>query len=228
LTEEYHNIADGKWNHMMDQTHIGYESWTQPKGGDQMPEVTRVDSSEATQGGYIFSEDNNVVVMEAEHYYETEAAEHTKWTVIPDLGRALSGIALMPYTRQTDGASLTYKFNLETEADSVELRTIFGTTLPFNGEGHRVAASLNGGEETVWNINDNLTWENNYSLMYPTAAARIIETVQTLPLPVNADDSHTLTIRPLNPGVVFHKVIVDDGGYEETFLKMPESSYTKE
>src|SRR5699024_4290817 len=111
LTEEYHNIADGKWNHMMDQTHIGYESWTQPKGGDQMPEVTRVDSSEATQGGYIFSEDNNVVVMESEHYYETEAAEHTKWTVIPDLGRALSGIALMPYTRQTDGASLTYKFN---------------------------------------------------------------------------------------------------------------------
>ncbi len=229
LTEEFHQIADGKWNHMMDQTHIGYESWTQPKGGDQMPEVNRVDSSEATQGGYIFNEANNdVVVMEAEHYYENEAADNAKWTVIPDLGRTLSGIALMPYTEQTDGASLTYRFNLDTEADSVKLRTIFGTTLPFNGEGHHVAASLNGGEEVVWNINENLTWENNYSLMYPTAAARIIETEQTMALPESSDDTHRLTIRPLDPGVVFHKMIIDEGGYVETFLKMSESSYVKE
>lgn len=228
LTEEYHQIADGKWNHMMDQTHIGYESWTQPEGGDQMPEVTRVDSSEATYGGYVFNENHSVVVMEAEHYYENEAADNTEWTVIPDLGRTLSGIALMPYTDQTDGASLTYKFNLDPEADSLKLRTIFGTTLPFNGKGHRVAASLNGGEEVIWNINEKLTWENNYSLMYPTAAARIIETEQTMALPENIDGPHTLTIRPLDPGVVFHKIIIDDGGYEETFLKMPESSYAIE
>jgi len=228
LTEEYHNIADGKWDHMMDQTHIGYESWTQPQGGDQMPEVMRVDSSEAVYDGYVFNEDNGVVVMEAEHYYENKTAGNTKWTVIPDLGRTLSGIALMPYTEQTNGASVTYKFNLNTEADSVKLRTYFGTTLPFNGKGHRVAASLDGGEEKVWNINEKLTWENNYSLMYPTAAARIIETEQTMALPENSKGSHTLMIRPLNPGVVFHKIIIDDGGYEDTFLKMPESPYAKE
>ncbi len=64
--------------------------------------------------------------------------------------------------------------------------------------------------------------------MYPTAAARIIETAKTLALPDNGNGHHTLTIRPLNPGVVFHKVIIDDGGYEETFLKMPESPYERE
>ncbi|WP_445263783.1 glycosyl hydrolase 115 family protein [Rhodohalobacter sp. 8-1] len=229
LTEEYHSIADGKWNHMMDKAHIGYTSWNAPQGGDQMPEVTRVDSSIANRGGgYTFKGEHNVVSMEAEHYYESKAAENTQWTIIPDMGRTLSGLALMPYTEMPDGAELTYKFTLDTEADTVELRTIFGTTLPFNGEGHRVAASINGGEEVIWNINEDLTWENNYSLMYPTAADRIIETTHTLQLSNSADGIHTLTIRPLNPGVVFHKIIIDDGGYEQTHLKMPESPYERE
>jgi len=30
LTEEYHKLLDGKWNHMMDQTHYGYNYWQQP------------------------------------------------------------------------------------------------------------------------------------------------------------------------------------------------------
>lgn len=30
LTTEYHSLLDGKWNHMMDQTHLGYAYWQQP------------------------------------------------------------------------------------------------------------------------------------------------------------------------------------------------------
>ncbi|KAI5361297.1 hypothetical protein Slin14017_G080300 [Septoria linicola] len=30
LTKEYHELLGGKWNHMMDQTHIGYQYWQQP------------------------------------------------------------------------------------------------------------------------------------------------------------------------------------------------------
>ena len=31
LTDYYnHTMADGKWNHMMDQTHIGYTYWQEP------------------------------------------------------------------------------------------------------------------------------------------------------------------------------------------------------
>ncbi|KAM3422159.1 hypothetical protein BST61_g2529 [Cercospora zeina] len=30
LTKQYHGLLDGKWNHMMDQTHIGYQYWQQP------------------------------------------------------------------------------------------------------------------------------------------------------------------------------------------------------
>ncbi len=37
-----HTLAGGKWNHMMDQTHIGYRFWQQPRE-NIMPDVTEVD-----------------------------------------------------------------------------------------------------------------------------------------------------------------------------------------
>ena len=55
----------------------------------------------------------------------------------------------------------------------------------------------------------------------------MIETVTTLAVPYSVDGVHVLTIRTLDPGIVFYKIIVDDGGYEETYLKMPESPYEK-
>jgi hypothetical protein len=229
LSKDYNlNIAGGKWNHMMDQTHIGYTSWDEPREGNIMPNVTRVMPEEAKHGGYVFHEKNGVVVMEAEHFFESKANERTTWTVIPDLGRTLSGLVLMPYTERTDSASVTYKMTLNTTSDTVKVRMVFNSTLPFKKGGHRVAASVDGGNEHTWNINDQLIWENNYTKMYPAGAARLIETVTTFGLPHTADGMHVLGIRPLDPGVVIFKVIVDDGGYEQTYLKMPESPYKRQ
>jgi hypothetical protein len=41
ITAEYHSLNGGKWNHQMDQTHIGYTSWQQPDQ-DVMPNVVEV------------------------------------------------------------------------------------------------------------------------------------------------------------------------------------------
>jgi hypothetical protein len=42
LSNEYnHQVAHGKWDHMMDQTHIGYTSWNEPPV-NAMPAVTEV------------------------------------------------------------------------------------------------------------------------------------------------------------------------------------------
>ncbi len=193
-----------------------------------MPKVTLVKPEETKQGGYIFREKNGVVVMEAEHYFESIVGDKTSWMIIPDLGRTLSGLALMPYIENTNGAAIIYKMNLDAKSDSVKVRMFFDSTLPFKIGGHNVAASFDGGKEIIWNINDQLTWKNNYSKMYPAGAARMIETVTILKLPYSADGTYVLTIRPLDPGVVFYKVIVDDGGYEQTYIKMPESPYKRQ
>jgi hypothetical protein len=224
-----HNIAGGKWNHMMDQVHIGYTSWDEPKGRKNiMPQLRRVGSEDVKEGGYVFAEKNGVVVMEAEHFFSRKNNDKAQWTVIPDLGRTLSGIAFMPYTQDVNGASLAYRMKLNTKSDLVRVRIIFDSTLPFKKGGHSVAASFDGGEEKSWCINGQLTWANNYSRMYPAAAARIIETETTLNLPKSDDQMHTLTLRPLDPGMVFHKIIIDCGGYEHTYLKMQESPYQRQ
>ncbi|MGH7978070.1 MAG: glycosyl hydrolase 115 family protein, partial [Limisphaerales bacterium] len=45
-----HDLAGGKWDHMMDQTHIGYTRWQQPPT-NIMPAVTEIDVPEAGQMG---------------------------------------------------------------------------------------------------------------------------------------------------------------------------------
>lgn len=229
LSKDYNlNVAGGKWNHIMDQTHIGYKSWDEPRGGNIMPKTTRIKPEEAKQGGYVFNEKNGVVVIEAEHYFENQATDKTKWAVVPDLGRTLSSIALMPYTQNTKGAAIVYKMNLTAKTNNIKLRIFFDCTLPFKNGGHSIAASFDGGNEKSWNINDQLTWKNNYSKMYPAGAARMIETIATFTIPQSEDGTHVLTIRPLDPGIAICKIIVDDGGYEQSYLKMSESPYKRQ
>jgi hypothetical protein len=222
-----HNISGGKWNHIMDQTHIGYKSWDEPRGGNIKPTVIRITPEEMKKGGYIFDEKNRVVVMEGEHYFQTKNTLKTNWTVIPDLGRTLSGISLMPYTETTKGAEIQYKMNLQSKKDSIKLRVFFDCTLPFKKGGHNVVASFNGEDEISWNINDQLTWENNYTKMYPAGAARMIETTVNMELPKTSDGIYTLNIKPLDPGIVVYKIIVDCDGFEPTHLKMSESPYKR-
>jgi hypothetical protein len=51
LTDEYnHKLLDGRWNHMMDQTHIGYTFWNEPPL-NAMPPVTEVQPAEVARIG---------------------------------------------------------------------------------------------------------------------------------------------------------------------------------
>ena len=103
LCDNYnHHIANGKWNHMMDQVHIGYQNWHAPQH-QVMPMVYRIQQSTpfaVTQPstGYVFEQDGGMVVMEAEHLFSLPPAESEKsqWRLIPGLGRTKSGIALFP------------------------------------------------------------------------------------------------------------------------------------
>jgi hypothetical protein len=45
-----HNLAAGKWDHMMDQTHIGYTGWQDPRV-NAMPQVTEVQVEAAAKMG---------------------------------------------------------------------------------------------------------------------------------------------------------------------------------
>jgi hypothetical protein len=52
LANEYHSINNGKWNHFMDQIHIGYTSWNNPPV-NKMPEITYIQPRSTGNLGYI-------------------------------------------------------------------------------------------------------------------------------------------------------------------------------
>jgi hypothetical protein len=54
LSEEYnHKLLNGKWDHMMDQTHFGYTFWNEPKA-NAMPAVSWIQVPEAGSLGISF------------------------------------------------------------------------------------------------------------------------------------------------------------------------------
>ena len=219
-----HDFANGKWNGMMTQKHIGYKSWNDDFApGNVMPEVKRLTVADASN---VFAEKEGYVAIEAEHYYSKVDAQDAQWTVIPFIGRTLSGISLRPYTKPVEGAALIYRFTTTNNIQRVMV--VVKSTLDFlNQGGLRYRVTLDDGQPQVVNFNQNLNEapENIYSIYYPTVARRVVES--TVPLTA-APGNHTLRIEPLDPAIVFEKVVVDCGGYQPSYLHGQESPRKQE
>jgi len=52
LTGQHNTFANGKWNHIMEQTHIGYTTWSDPPV-NKMPEVSYIQVPPAAGLGYV-------------------------------------------------------------------------------------------------------------------------------------------------------------------------------
>ena len=225
LCHDYNKVmAGGKWDGMMTQKHIGYRSWNDNFPKDMLPRTATV-PVDLSAGGYTFSAVHGYVAMEAEHFYSSKTAEGTEWSIYPDYGRTRSAVALTPYTKPVDGASLTYRFQLPANAPAeVTVHVVVKSTLDFlNVGGHEYTVSLDGSEPQVVNFNKTLVDRQPYmySEFYPAVARRIVE--KTVTLPVSQKDFHELTIVPRHPGIVFEKIVVDYGGYQPQYLFGEES-----
>ena len=222
----YYNkvMSGGKWDGMMIQKHISYRTWNDNYRADVCPRLVTVAEP---KNGPVFSASNGYISIEAEHTYSREDASAAKWTVIPYMGRTLSGVALMPYAEKTDGAKLTYCF----KADGVKMakvHVVTKSTLDFQDKGGLVyEISIDGQAPVSVNFNKDLNEkpENIYSKYYPTVASRVVEQVVELPVDTKTGIHH-LTIHPQDPGIVFEKIVIDLGGYHKQFLFGRESPKT--
>ena len=75
---QYNNVANGKWNHMMDQTHIGYTYWQQPLK-QTMPLVTYVPYDSAISKDLTDTTDD---IIDKERYSPTHQNKNTKYPAI--------------------------------------------------------------------------------------------------------------------------------------------------
>lgn len=213
-----HKMAGGKWNGMMTQKHIGYKSWNDDFEKDTCPELFRVTSKD----GVIISENNGVVEIEAPYYSSKTDAAEAKWTEIPFMGKSVSAMTLMPYTKSVKGASITYKFKMQVSKTSdgkafngkqkIRIHVITKSTLDYlNKGGLTYGVSLDGASPIEVNFNKDLNEkpENIYNIYYPTIATRIVDKVIELELPASSDSIHTLTLTPNDPAIIFEKIVID-------------------
>lgn len=226
-----HKMSGGKWNGMMTQKHIGYKSWNDDFEKDNCPELFRVTSKD----GVIISENNGVVEIEAPYYSSKTDAAEAKWTEIPFMGKSVSAMTLMPYTKSIKGACITYKFKMQVSKTSVgktsddkafnsnvsngkqkvRIHVITKSTLDYlNKGGLTYGVSLDDASPVEVNFNKDLNEkpENIYNIYYPTIATRIVDQVIELELPATADGIHTLTLTPNDPAIVFEKIVIDGRG----------------
>jgi len=70
--------------------------------------------------------------------------------------------------------------------------------------------------------------ENIYTVFYPTVARRVVEKVVRLAVPRGDVGRRVrLSLKPMEPGIVFEKIIVDFGGYRPSYLFGEESDCVK-
>lgn len=224
ICDEYnHKMAGGKWNGMMTQKHIGYTSWHDGFEKDTCPKLFRVSTA---SNEMVIAGNDGVVEIEAPYYSSKTDAAEAKWTEIPFMGKSVSAMTLMPYTKSVKGASISYKFKMKAGKSSdgkaaksnvqkVRIHVITKSTLDYlNKGGLTYGVSIDGATPIQVNFNKDLNEkpENIYNIYYPTIATRIVDQVIELELPATADGIHTLTLTPNDPAIVFEKIVIDGRG----------------
>jgi hypothetical protein len=247
ISLQYHQIANGKWHHMMDQVHIGYRSWNDPRT-NKMPEVKYVsaDTGVAMKGeqtekpaqtaenlihgdtGTIFYEKNGYVSIEAEHFTRSINTQGIQWKVIPDIGRTASGISPFPVTAPqqqpgNNGPHTEYDFyNYDTGA--ITLQAHFSPTLNFQNEptGLQYAVSIDEEKPQLISIN---TYNQVNTWREWVANNIIIKKTQHTNL---SSGKHVLKFWMVQPGVVLQKLVLDFGGVKQSYLGPPETMIRRE
>ena len=244
ITLQYHSIANGKWNHMMSQTHIGYTYWQQPSV-QKMPElqyvsldssakhpsdtmVTKLSFSETECDlppgkGHVFNETDGYVSIEAADYTKAINTNGITWKVLPDLGRTGSAVTAFPVTaaNQTPGGNgpqLVYDLCVNATG-TVKLYAYFSPTLNFNNdEGLKYAVSIDNEKPQIMVLNKD---DNQPKIWSKWVADNII--IKTTDLKITGSGKHVLRYWMISAAVVLQKLVLDMGGLKESYLGPPET-----
>ncbi len=211
LCDEYnHKIAGGKWNHMMDEIYIGYRSWNNPRQ-NTMPQVRRVEASEAVAGEELaIVPKKTIAILEADEFVGKQDSKEATWQVVPDLGIWKAGVALFPYTKSTEGAEISFEFNASEATEKATATIILATNFPFNdGRGQRMTVMLDGKEVQTMNVNEASRYvvQMSHDQNFEWETTRMNK--QRVALPALTQGKHRLALRPLDPGIVIERIVVE-------------------
>ncbi|MDZ7263001.1 MAG: glycosyl hydrolase 115 family protein [candidate division KSB1 bacterium] len=177
-----------------------------------------------------FVENNGVVSIEAAHFDRAVNTADIRWITVPNLGRTQSAVTIEPSNadRQTPGKDsphLEYTFTVFDAVD-VEVQTYLSPTLNFmKNEGLKYAIAIDDEPPQVVNMHEGETqpdWE--YPRWWNTSVVDHIK-IKTTKHKGLTPGKHTLKVWMVDPGVVFQKFVIDEGGLKPSYLGPPESYF---
>lgn len=242
ITLEYHSLRNGKWNHMMSQTHIGYTSWQQPDF-NIMPEVNYLAEGDKAPAedpeplpqravipgnvtGNVFYEQDKLVSIHAQNFSRAVSSGGITWQVLPDLGKSGDAVTSLPVTapRQVPGGNsphLQYDFYTCSEGE-LEITAYFSPSLNFHFTEDGLQYALSVDDEAPQIISLNKEDKDSISGIWNTWVAEgVIK--KTSRHTLTQPGRHILTYWMVNNGVVLQKLVADFGGMKPAYLGPPET-----
>jgi Glycosyl hydrolase family 67 N-terminus. len=214
-------ISNGKWSHMMDQTHIGYTYWQQPPV-NKMPAVFYVSDQSNDKVASDSKKNGDYVSIEATHFTRKTESEGIHWHIIPDIGRDGSGITSFPVTvsnKKLDSKSphLSYDVNIN-DTGILTVYAYFSPTLNiYNNEGLMYGISFDNEKPFMVSINKDdsklSSWEKFVSnnIIIKSTLHHVVKT-----------GKHVLNYWMASNAVVLQKLVVNEGGLQMSYLGPPE------
>lgn len=203
LTSHYNYLNNGKWEHMMSQTHIGYHDWQEPEY-QIMPEIRRLKSEE-----YLSKEIDQSVVIEAADFNEKSQGE-VVWTEIADMGKTFSAITPLPNNIIPSKQNFVcYDFETSSSGE-FQVEVFLSPSLNWNNSGLIYGYQIDDGAEVEINFNGKYKGElGNWQ------ADRIIRSLSVAKL---EQGKHRLLFYAKSPDVILQKIVLHFGEIKETYL----------
>ncbi|WP_345263168.1 glycosyl hydrolase 115 family protein [Nibrella viscosa] len=239
ITQQYHQLNNGKWNHLMSQTHIGYTYWQQPER-QKMPAVSYLPADSAVAkkegvfqavrrakipagltGNRFYQDEKRGVSIEADHYTKAINANGISWKILPDHGRTGSAITVFPVTagEQTPGENAPrLQYDVYTYSEGAfSIYAYFSPTLNFPGSENGLQYAISVDDERPQLISLNKEDKtSDRGIWNKWAAENII--IKFSKHTITSPGKHTVKFWLVNPGVVLQKLVLDFGGLEPTYL----------
>jgi len=246
ITLQYHRFANGKWNHMMSQTHIGYTYWQQPPV-NKMPLVTYLEKGKVYDTvthpshitpsalkqippgtkGNVFYEHNGQVSMEASHWTNAVHSSGMRWKAIPDIGKTGAGITTFPVTASraltTSSPYVAYDFYTYSEGKA-SINLYFSPTLNIynNEESLQFAVSIDDDAPQIISLNKED--KNSISGIWNSWVANNI-IVKKSDHRILKPGKHTLKYWAVSPAVILQKIVIVFGVMTPTYLGPSETIF---
>jgi hypothetical protein len=200
-TKGFNNtVAGGKWRGIMSASPRNQPAFKKP---DSQPTATAAIASGAQ---------DSTVSIEAEHPTRKTDADAARWKVIAGLGRTGDSIELLPTTGGVSGAMLEYDFTATKAGPAKVLVTCIPTHALHSGAKLRYSVSIDGEAPKVVDL-DTREFSREWSVNVLRGAA-----IGTTEHAFERAGRHTLTLRALDPGVVFDKIVIDLGDMKPSQL----------